>query len=158
MANDLNLCQFIGRLGNDPEIRYLPNGDAVANISIAVGSKWKNKQTGEAQESVEWVRCTAFRQLAEIIKQYLTKGSRIYASGRMKTRKYQAQDGSDRYSTEIVLENMQMLDGKQDGDQRPAQQPQRQQPQRMDPQNRASMGAQAPAQSNWEDDGDSIPF
>lgn len=153
MANDLNLCQFIGRLGNDPEIRYLPNGDAVANISVAVGSKWKDKTSGEVKESTEWVRCSAFRQLAEIIGKYLKKGSKVYVSGRMKTRKYQAQDGSDRYATEIALDNMQMLDGKQDSEQRPAQQPS----QRMDPQNRASMGAQAPAQSTWEDDGE-IPF
>ena len=148
MANDLNLCQFIGRIGNDPEIRHLPNGDAVANISVAVGSKWKDKNSGEVKESTEWVRCSAFRQLAEIIGKYLKKGSKVYISGRMQTRKYQAQDGSDRYSTEIVLDNMQMLDGKPDG-----QAPRQQQQPRMDAQNRASMGAQAPAE--FDDD---IPF
>jgi single-strand DNA-binding protein len=100
------------------------------------------------KESTEWVRMTAFRQLAEIIGKYLKKGSKIYASGKMVTRKYQGKDGSDRYSTEIVLDNMQMLDGKQDGaPARPAQSG------RMDTQNRASMAAQAPPE--FDDD---IPF
>lgn len=115
MARDLNLCQFIGRLGQPPEIRYLPNGDAVANISIAVSDDYKDK-SGQKVEQTEWVRVTAFRGLAEIIGKYLDKGSKVYISGKMKTRKYQAQDGTDRYSTEIVASDMQMLDGRSSGD------------------------------------------
>ena len=111
MSRDLNLCQFIGRLGQEPEVRYLPNGDAVANISIAVGDDYKDK-SGNKVEQTEWVRVTAFRGQAEIIGKYLKKGSKVYVSGKMKTRKWQAQDGSDRYSTEIVASEMQMLDSR----------------------------------------------
>ena len=111
MSRDLNLCQFIGRLGQEPEVRYLPNGDAVANISIAVGDDYKDK-SGNKVEQTEWVRVTAFRGQAEIIGKYLKKGSQVYVSGKMKTRKWQAQDGSDRYSTEIVASEMQMLDSR----------------------------------------------
>lgn len=109
MANDLNQCNFIGRLGNDPEVRYLPNGDAVANISIAVGESWKDKQ-GQKQERTEWIRVVAFRKLGEIIGQYLNKGSKVYISGKMVTRKWTDKEGVERYSTEIVANNMQMLD------------------------------------------------
>ena len=131
MANDLNNCQFIGRLGQDPEIKYLPSGDAVANFSVAVGEKWKDKQ-GQAQERTEWVNCAAFGKLGEIIGEYLRKGSQVFISGKMKTEKYQAQDGTDRYSTKIVVRDMQMLGSKSDsqssgGYGANAQQPQQQQ-------------------------------
>lgn len=114
MSSDLNLCSFIGRLGKPPETRYAANGDPVCSFSIAVGSQWKNK-SGEKQESVEWVNITAFGKLAEICSTYLTKGSKIYISGRIKTEKYQAKDGTDRYSTKIIAEQMQMLDSKPSG-------------------------------------------
>ena len=110
MANDLNQCQFIGRLGDNPDVKYMPNGDAVANFVIACGEKWKDKN-GQPQESTEWVRCTAYRKLSEIIGEYLTKGSQVYVSGKMKTRKWQDQQGQDRYTTEIIVNNMQMLGG-----------------------------------------------
>ena len=118
MSSDLNLCQFIGRLGQDPEIRYTPQGNAVANISLAVG--WKTKE----KEGTEWVRIVAFNRLAEIIGEYLTKGARIYVSGSLRTRKWQTQSGEDRYTTEIVASDMQMLDarGEQSGSAEPAQQ------------------------------------
>lgn len=115
MAGDLNYCSFIGRLGKDPESRFMPTGDQVTSFSIAVGSQWKNKN-GEKQESTEWVNCTAFGKLAEIISQYLTKGSQVFVSGRLKTDKYQAKDGSDRYSTKIIVDQMQMLGSKPSGD------------------------------------------
>ena len=111
MANDLNQCNFIGRLGNDPEVRYLPNGDAVANISIAVGESWKDKQ-GQKQERTEWIRVVAFRKLGEIIGEYLRKGSKVYISGKMVTRKWTDKEGVERYSTEIVGSEMQMLDSR----------------------------------------------
>ena len=114
MANDLNACSFIGRLGKQPETRYGTSGDAICSFSIAVGSKWKSKQ-GEIQEATEWVNVTAFGKLGEICGKYLDTGSQVYINGRMKTDKYQAKDGTDRYSTKIIADNMQMLSSKQDG-------------------------------------------
>jgi len=114
MANDLNKCAFIGRLGAEPETRYGTSGDAICSFSIAVGSQWKNKQ-GDKQEATEWVNITAFGKLGEICAQWLHKGSQIYVDGKMKTEKYQAKDGTDRYSTKIIADNMQMLGGKPDG-------------------------------------------
>lgn len=108
--NDLNQCQFIGHLGRDVESRYMPSGDAVANFSIACN--WKGKDS----EGCEWIRCVAFGKLAEICAEYLHKASQVYVSGRMRTRKYQDKDGQDRYSTEIVAERIQMLDGKPAGE------------------------------------------
>lgn len=119
MSKDLNLCQFIGRLGQDPEIRHMPNGDPVANTSIAVGDDYKDKNSGQKVEQTEWVRVTFFRGLAEVVGKYLNKGSRIYVSGKMKTRKYQGQDGQDRYTTEIVANEMQMLDSRESSNSRP---------------------------------------
>lgn len=112
MANDLNQCSFIGRLGKDPDIRYMPSGDAIATFSIGCGSQWKDK-SGEKQESTEWVSITAFGKLGEICGEYLKKGSQVFVSGRMKTDKYE-KDGVTRYSTKIVAEKMQMLGGKSD--------------------------------------------
>lgn len=129
MASDLNQCSFIGRLGRDPETRYLPNGDAVTTFSIAVGESWKDKNTGEKQESTEWVRCVAWRQLAEICSEWLQKGQQVFVQGKMRTRKWTDKDGADRYTTEIVIDRMQMLGGRRDGDtggeerQRPASKP-----------------------------------
>ena len=120
MSHDLNLSQFIGRLGRDPETRYLANGDAVANFSIAVGESWKDKATGEKVEKTEWVRCVAFRQLAEIVGKYLTKGKQVYVSGKFTTRKWQDKEGKDQYTTEIVVDQMQMLGGGEGERQAPA--------------------------------------
>ena len=106
--SDLNSCNFIGRLGRDPEMRYMPNGDAVSSFSIAVG--WKTKE----KEGAEWVNITAFGKLAEICNQYLVKGSQVFISGRMKTDKWQDKEGNDRYTTKIVADRMQMLSGKSD--------------------------------------------
>lgn len=110
MSNDLNQCQFIGRLGSDPESRYMPNGKAVTSFSIAVGSQWKSKD-GEKQEATEWVNITAFDKLGEICAEYLKKGSQVFISGRMKTEKYE-KDGVTKYATKIIADNMQMLGGK----------------------------------------------
>lgn len=114
--NDLNLCQFIGRVGQAPEIKYMPNGKAVANFSIACNRSWKDQQ-GQKQEKAEWVRCTAYDKLAEIIGQYTEKGSQLYVSGRQSTRKWQDQQGQDRYTTEIIVDQMQMLGGGSGGGQ-----------------------------------------
>ena len=107
MANDLNMCSFIGRLGADPETRYAASGDPVCSFRIAVG--WKTKE----KEGAEWVSITAFGKLAEICGQYLTKGSQVFVSGRMKTDEYE-KDGIKRYSTKIVADRMQMLGGRSD--------------------------------------------
>ena len=114
MSNDLNHCTFIGRLGKAPETRYLPNGDAVCNFSIAVGERWTDKQSGEKKEKTEWINVVTFRKLAEICSQYLEKGQQVYIAGKFRTRKWQDKEGHDRYSTEIVAESMQMLGGKRD--------------------------------------------
>jgi len=119
MANDLNQCSFIGRLGRDPELRHLSNGDACANFSIAVGESWKDKSSGEKVEKTEWVRCVAWRQLGEICGEWLKKGQQVYVSGKMQTRQYE-RDGAKHYATEIILDRMQMLGGKNDGGERKA--------------------------------------
>lgn len=113
----VNKVILIGNLGQDPEIRHLPSGDAVANVSIATAETWKDKQ-GQKQERTEWHRVVFFGKLAEIVERYLTKGSKVYVEGKLRTRKWQANDGTDRYSTEIVVDmggTMQMLDGKAAG-------------------------------------------
>lgn len=106
MANDLNQCSFIGRLGADPETRYMTSGDAATNFRIACS--WKGKE----KEGTEWIPVTTFGKLAEICGEYLKKGSQVYVSGRFTTRKWQDKEGNDRYSTEIVADRMQMLGGK----------------------------------------------
>jgi len=110
----INKVILIGRLGRDPEIRYTPNGDAVANFSIATSENWKDKNTGEKKEKTEWHRLVAFRRLAEIIGEYLTKGSQIYIEGKLQTREWDDKEGVKRYTTEIVVNQMQMLGGKND--------------------------------------------
>lgn len=142
MANDLNRCEFIGRLGKDPDTRYAPDGGAVCNFSLAVG--WKTKE----KEGVEWVRIVAFGNLAQICADYLTKGKQVYVSGRMTTRKWTDKDsGQDRYSTEIVADQMQMLGGKGD-ESEPAARPTRQTQQK----------AQATRHAPVEVSDDTIPF
>jgi len=113
MSNDLNRHECIGRLGKDPEIKYMPSGEAVCNISIACGEKWKDKSTGQQQERTTWINYVAFGRLAEIMGEYLKKGSRVFLSGKIRVRKWQDQSGADRYSTEIVASEMQMLDSRE---------------------------------------------
>ena len=108
MSKDLNLCQFIGRLGKDPEIRYTSDGKAVANFSIACGDDYKAK-SGEKVEQTNWINIVAWGRLAEICGEYLNKGSQVYLAGKQVTRKWQDQSGQDRYTTEIVASEMQML-------------------------------------------------
>ena len=112
MARGINKVILVGNLGADPESRFLPSGSAVANISIATSESWKDKQTGEAQERTEWHRVVFFNRLAEIVGEYLKKGSKVYVEGKLRTRKWQDKNGQDRYTTEIVADEMQMLDSK----------------------------------------------
>jgi single-strand DNA-binding protein len=102
---------LVGNLGRDPEVRYMPSGGAVANLAIATSEQWKDKQTGQQQEKTEWHRVVMFGRLGEIAGEYLKKGQQVYIEGRLQTRKWQGQDGQDRYTTEIVANEMQMLGG-----------------------------------------------
>lgn len=117
----VNKVIIVGHLGNDPEIRTMPNGESVANISVATSESWTDKATGERRESTEWHRIVFYRRQAEVVGQYLRKGSQVYVEGRLKTRKWQDQNGQDRYTTEIQGDVMQMLGGK--GGDNQAQQP-----------------------------------
>lgn len=112
--SSLNKVQLIGRLGQDPEVKYLPNGDAVCNISLATSERWKDKQSGEQKEKTEWHRVVLFGKVAEIAGQYLRKGALAYFEGKLETRKWQDQSGQDRYTTEIRANEMKMLSGKDD--------------------------------------------
>lgn len=144
----VNKVILIGNLGQDPEVRYMPNGNAVANVSLATSESWKDKNTGETQEKTEWHRVVFFRRLAEIVGEYVKKGSKIYVEGRLQTRKWQDKNGQDRYTTEIVADQMQMLDSRGgsaafDGGHQSQQQ---------------SSPAQAPAPAADEGFDDDIPF
>ena len=109
----VNKVILVGNLGKDPEIRYMTNGEAVANVSIATSESWKDKATGEKKEITEWHRLVFYRKLAEIVGQYLKKGSTVYVEGRIRTRKWQDKEGQERYTTEIEVTDMQMLGGRQ---------------------------------------------
>ncbi len=150
----VNKVILVGNLGKDPETRYMPNGDQVTNVTIATSESWKDKNSGEQKEATEWHRVVFFRRLAEIAGQYLKKGSQVYIEGRLRTRKWQGQDGQDRYTTEIHADEMKML-GKREGmgdappresgGGRPAARPQAQ-------------GAPAPMGGGFGDVEDDIPF
>ncbi|MCK5830848.1 MAG: single-stranded DNA-binding protein [Methylococcales bacterium] len=111
----LNKVTLIGRLGADPEVKYMPSGGAVTNIGLATTRRWKDRQTGERRDETEWHRVTFFNRVAEVAGEYLRKGSLVYIEGRIRTRKWQDQNGQDRYTTEIIAEQMQMLDSKSGG-------------------------------------------
>ena len=161
----VNKVIIVGNLGRDPEIRYLPSGDAIANIAVATSYKSKDKNTGEQKELTEWHRISFFGRLAEIVGQYLKKGSSVYVEGRLQTRKYTDKDGVEKYATDIIAETMQMLGGRQgmggdggmdDGGGYDAP-PQRQQAPRQAPPAPAARPAPKPA-PNFSDMDDDIPF
>ncbi|PVV12565.1 MAG: single-stranded DNA-binding protein [gamma proteobacterium symbiont of Ctena orbiculata] len=112
MARGINKVILIGNLGKDPETRYMPSGGAVTNVTLATSESWKDKNSGEQQERTEWHRVVFFNRLGEIAGEYLKKGSKVYVEGSLRTRKWQGQDGQDRYTTEIVASEMQMLDSR----------------------------------------------
>ncbi|MGR8949952.1 MAG: single-stranded DNA-binding protein [Gammaproteobacteria bacterium] len=152
MARGVNKVTLIGNLGSDPEIRYTANGSAVANVSIATAESWKDRESGEQQERTEWHRVVFFSRLAEIVGEYLKKGSQVYIEGRLQTRKWQDRDGNDRYTTEIVANEMQMLGGRGGGGgfDAPSGQPKS-----------GQRGSPAPSSSNeppMDDFDDDIPF
>lgn len=168
-SRGVNKVILVGNLGNDPETRYMPAGGAVTNISIATSEIWKDKQTGQPQERTEWHRVVFFNKLAEIAGEYLRKGSKVYVEGTLRTRKWQDQSGQDRYSTEVVANEMQMLDsrggGSGDGgsmstrpdpyDQTPAEQSPSRMPQQPPPAPRQTKDEQPPDFGDFDDD---IPF
>lgn len=151
MARGINKVILIGNAGGDPEVRYLPNGNAVTNVTIATSDSWKDKQTGQMQERTEWHRVVFFGRIAEVVGEYVKKGSKLYIEGRLQTREWE-KDGVKRYTTEVVVDNggqMQLLDGRSGGNDKPASaaQPQQQRPQQ----------AQQPApEYNFDDD--DLPF
>lgn len=173
MARGVNKVILVGNIGQDPEIKYMPSGEAVANLSLATSETWKDKQTGQPQERTEWHRVVFFNRLAEIVGEYVKKGSKLYIEGQLRTRKWQDQSGQDRYTTEIVAKEMQMLDSQpaqgqqQGGYQQQPQQQQRPQQQQQRPQGgqsgyqQQSQPARPPQQQpaqgfdNFDDD---IPF
>ncbi|MGR8980902.1 MAG: single-stranded DNA-binding protein [Gammaproteobacteria bacterium] len=160
----LNKVILIGNLGADPEVRYMPSGGAVTNISLATTMRWKDKQSGERKETTEWHRVVFFNRLAEIAAEYLKKGSQVYVEGRLQTRKWQGQDGQDRYTTEIIASEMHMLGsrsggtasfgsdqpqtGYASGSSNPAQRPAQQ----------SGSGPMTPPVPDYEDFDDDIPF
>ncbi|AFU98979.1 single-stranded DNA-binding protein [Simiduia agarivorans] len=172
MARGINKVILVGNLGQDPETKYMPSGGAVTNVSIATSETWKDKQTGQPQERTEWHRVVFFNRLAEIAGEYLKKGSKVYVEGSLRTRKWQGQDGQDRYTTEIVASEMQMLDGRGDMGSGGYEQggysaPQQQAPQqRQQPQQNYQQQQQRPQQAQpqqapndgFADFDDDIPF
>lgn len=166
MARGVNRVIIIGNLGQDPEVRFTPGGAAVANLNVATSDTWMDKQSGTRQERTEWHRIVLFNKTAEIAQQYLKKGAKVYIEGRLQTRKWQDQNGQDRYSTDIVANDMQMLDSRggdfQGGQQ--GQAPQQSQPPKQ-PQNNgqayrnAQNGAPQQPQGGYPDwDDGAIPF
>ena len=152
----VNKVILIGNLGNDPDMRYMPNGEPVANISIATSETWNDKNTGEKREKTEWHRVVAYRRTAEIIGQYTRKGSKLYVEGKLQTRKWTDNNGVDKYITEIIADSVQLLDSRGDGNRghddhssRGGQGHQQQQPQ----QNNAPQ-YNPPAQDDFDD----VPF
>lgn len=148
-SRGVNKVILVGNLGQDPETKYLPSGGAVTNVTVATSESWKDKTSGQQKERTEWHRVVFFNRLGEIAGEYLRKGGKVYIEGSLRTRKWQAQDGQDRYTTEIVASEMQMLDSRQDGQQAPQQQRAPQQAQ----------GQNAPQQpAGGLDEFDDIPF
>lgn len=160
MARGVNKVILIGNLGRDPEVRYMPNGGAVANLALATSESWKDKNTGEQQEKTEWHRVVLFRRLAEIAGEYLKKGSKVYIEGKLQTKKWQDNQGQDRYTTEIVANELQMLDSRGAGasggnyNAAPASAPQQQAPVNQSNNQPNNAPAMAPA-GDFDDD---IPF
>ncbi|MFL2872125.1 MAG: single-stranded DNA-binding protein [Pseudohongiellaceae bacterium] len=155
-SRGVNKVILVGNVGNDPEVRYMPNGNAVANVSVATSDSWKDRNTGDQQERTEWHRVVFFNRLAEIVEQYVKKGTKLYLEGRLQTRSWE-QDGAKRYSTEIVASEMQMLDSRgaggvnqEFGDQAP--------PPAAPSQDSEKASTQQPSSSNFDNFDDDIPF
>jgi single-strand DNA-binding protein len=153
MARGINKVILVGNLGQDPETRYMPSGKAVTNLRLATSDSWKDKQTGEQREQTEWHSIVMYDRLAEIAAEYLRKGSQIYVEGRLKTRKWQEKEGRDRYTTEIVANEMQMLGSR--GGERPGAEPRSEPRSESRPAASQERAAQPAPAGEFDDD---IPF
>ncbi len=159
MARGINKCILVGNLGRDPEVRYTANGGAVANITVATSEQWTDKQSGQKQEKTEWHRVVMFGRLGEIAGEYLRKGSQVYIEGKLQTRKWQDQNGQDRYTTEIVANEMQMLGGRAGGSAEFSQDSDAYQQPASTPAPQQGGGQGQPAGGgNFDDFDDDIPF
>ena len=159
MAKGINKVILVGNLGNDPEVKYMPSGGAVTNFSLATADSWKDKTSGERVDKTEWHRVVFFNRLAEIAGEYLKKGSQVYIEGSLRTRKWQDQGGQDRYTTEIVGSEMQMLGSRSGGSSDFDQSAAPQQSARPAPKPAQNQSRQAPpAAQNFDDFDDDIPF
>jgi single-strand DNA-binding protein len=154
-ARGVNKVIIVGNMGKDPEVRYMPSGGAVTNITVATSEAWKDKQTGNNQERTEWHRVVFFNRLAEIAGEYLKKGSKVYIEGSLRTRKWQGKDGQDRYTTEIVASEMQMLDSRSGGTANFDSSAQPAQNQYSAPSNQGDAAPAVPVDAPFDDD---IPF
>ncbi|KNA29531.1 single-stranded DNA-binding protein [Pantoea ananatis] len=158
-SRGVNKVILVGNLGQDPEVRYMPNGGAVANITLATSESWRDKQTGENKEVTEWHRVVLFGKLAEVAGEYLRKGSQVYIEGQLRTRKWQDQSGQERYTTEVIVNVggvMQMLGGKQEASGKTQSQPQQQRNNRPAPQQQPqSQQANSEPPMDFDDD---VPF
>ena len=152
MARGVNKAIIVGNVGQDPEVRYMPSGSAVAEVSVATSEQWKDKQSGEKQERTEWHKVTFFGRLAEVVGEYVRKGSQIYIEGSIRTEKWQDKQGQDRYTTKIIANEMQMLGGRTGGSTGFQQDASSQAPRQSAP-----AAAPAPAGSSADFD-DDIPF
>jgi single-strand DNA-binding protein len=152
-SRGLNKAMIIGHLGKDPDVRYMPSGNAVANVTVATNESWKDKQTGENQERTEWHNVVFYGKLAEIAGEYLRKGRQVYIEGSLRTRKWQDKNGQDRYTTEIIANDMQMLGGRDGGSASFEPREPRQQPSQEPP----TAGAQQSSSMDNDFD-DDIPF
>ena len=153
----VNKVILVGNLGRDPETRYMPNGEAVTNVTIATTDTWKDKTSCEKKEATEWHRIVFYRKLAEIAGQYLKKGSQVYIEGSLKTRKWTDKEGQERYTTEIIADTMQMLGSRQGSGEAPARERDAAPAERGAKGAAASEGAKKPA-SSFGDMDDDIPF
>ena len=158
-SRGINKVILVGNVGQDPETRYLPSGGAVTNLSLATSESWKDKNSGEQQERTEWHRVTFYNRLAEIVAEYVKKGSKLYVEGRLQTRSWE-QDGVKRYATEIIANEMQMLDSRHDGAHggNADQGSQHQQQARQQARQQAQASAQAQPPGGFDDFDDDIPF
>jgi len=154
MAKGVNKVILVGNVGGDPETKAMPSGSMVTNITVATSESWKDKQTGQAQERTEWHRVVFFNRLAEIVNEYVKKGSKVYIEGSLRTRSWE-QEGVKRYSTEIVASEMQMLDSRQGGQQQAPQQRQQAPQQQAQNQQQARQAVEGGFDASFDDD---IPF
>lgn len=162
MARGINKVILVGNVGNDPEVRHLPSGGAVANFSLATSESWKDKQTGEKQDRTEWHRISCFNRLGEIVGEYVRKGSKLYVEGSLRTRKWQDAQGQDKYTTEIIASELQMLDAKGSStnyDDRQSQPPAQYANERKTTSSTSSAESQASlAQDAFDELEDDVPF